>query len=551
MKWLAKGSKPPPPVPPLTLSRRTLLEGGAALAGLAVAGGALAPVAAASATRTGARGDRARRAFRARVDAAKLQDRLPESSPATNGDEAGLPGWIACYSKGLPHNALGEVDAAAYKLLLRALATGEPRDFESIPLGGFVKLANPQGGLALNLIGPDPARLALAPPPRFASPEQAAELVELYWQALLRDVAFADYDGHPLARRAAEDLSRLPGFKGPRGEGGKVTPGTLFRGAGSANLTGPYVSQFLYKDVFLPPMWVPQRVRTTVPGLDYLTGHGDWLACQNGAIGGVNRFDEHPRHIRNGRDLGEFVHRDFSFQAALDACLVLLKIGAPSNGGNPYKHSRTQSGFATFGPPYLFYVLAVVTQVALTTCWYQKWCVHRRLRPEEYAGRVEVARAGGARYPIPAEVLASAALAETLDRHASALLPAAYPEGCPTHPSYPAAHAVIAGAGVTVLKAFFDASYLVPNPVVPAPDGLALQPFSGLPLTVGGELDKLAWNIGMGRDFAGIHWRSDVEQGLLLGEQGAMAVLRELRLTGNELFSGWSLRRLDGQRVTL
>jgi hypothetical protein len=564
-----------------SLSRRTLLERSAALAGLAFAGGALTPGSAASplaspslpaalvsspagqrpphasAARTGARGDRARRAFKVRVAAAKLQDRLPDSSPATNGDEAAHPGWIACYSKGLPHDSLGNVDAAAYSLLLRALRTGEPRDFESIPLGGFVKLANPQGGLAFNLIGPDPARLAAPPPPRFASAEQAAELVELYWQALLRDVAFADYDAHPLARRAAEDLSRLPDFKGPRAEGAegrkgsRVTPGTLFRGTGSGNLAGPYVSQFLYKDLFLPPMWVPQRVRTTVAGVDYLTSRGDWLACQNGAIAGVNRFDDHPRHIRNGRDLGEFVHRDFSFQAALDACLVLLKIGAPSNGGNPYKHSRTQSGFATFGPPYLFYVLAVVTQVALTTSWYQKWCVHRRLRPEEYAGRVEVARSGGARYPIPAEVAASAAFAETVDRHASALLPAAYPEGCPTHPSYPAAHAVIAGAGVTVLKAFFDASYLLPNPVVPTPDGLALQPWSGPPLTVGGELDKLAWNIGIGRDFAGIHWRSDVEAGLELGERGAMDVLRELRLTGNELFSGWSLRLLDGQRVTL
>ncbi len=104
---------------------------------------------------------------------------------------------------------------------------------------------------------------------------------------------------------------------------------------------------------------------------------------------------------------------------------------------------------------------------------------------------------------------------------------------------------------MTVLKAFFDASHLVPAPVVPTPDGLALQPWNGPPLTVGGELDKLAWNIGMGRDFAGIHWRSDIEAGLELGERGAMAVLRELRLTGNEVFSGWSFRRLDGQRVTL
>jgi membrane-associated phospholipid phosphatase len=330
-----------------------------------------------------------------------------------------------------------------------------------------------------------------------------------------------------------------------------VAPATLFRGTGAANLAGPYVSQFLYKDIFLPPMWVPQRVRTAVPGVDYLVKESDWLAVQNGAIAGVNRFDEHPRHLCNGRDLGEFVHRDFSYQGALDACLILQKIGAPANGGNPYKHSRTQSGFTTFGAPYLFYLLAVVTQVALTTAWYQKWCVHRRLRPEEYAGRVEVHRAGRARFAIPEEVLASAALAELTSLHGSALLPQAYPEGCPTHPSYPAAHAVIAGAGVTVLKAFFDESYLMPNPVVPAPDGLSLRPYAGPPLPIGGELDKLAWNIAMGRNFAGIHWRSDAAGGLELGERVAVAVLREMKLTGNELFAGFSLRGFDGARATI
>jgi hypothetical protein len=33
-------------------------------------------------------------------------------------------------------------------------------------------------------------------------------------------------------------------------------------------------------------------------------------------------------------------------------------------------------------------------------------------------------------------------------------------------------------------------------------------------LTVGGELDKLAGNVSYGRNFAGIHWRSDASAGL-------------------------------------
>jgi membrane-associated phospholipid phosphatase len=539
------------------LSRRGLLEGGAALAGLALGGGGLAGASPAGQALPGpvpsgaGMSMRARRAAEVRAAAAALESELPEVPHLTNGDEAALPGMIACYSKGLPHNPLGEVDGAAYALLLRALASGKATDFEAIPLGGFVKLANPQGGLACNLVGPDPARVKLAPPPRFASAEQGAELVELYWQALLRDVPFADYESHPLARRAADDISQIHEHKGPRGDGGRVTPATLFRGGGSACSTGPYLSQFLYKEIFLPPMRVAQKQRTAAPGLDYMMAHDAWLACQNGAIGGVNRFDEQPRHIRNGRDLGEFVHRDFSYQAALDAALVLVKMGAPANGGNPYMHSRTQTGFATFGAPYLFYLLAIVTQVALTAAWYQKWYVHRRLRPEEYAGRVEMRRTGRARYPVAGEILASEAMAEVTRRHASALLPQAYPEGCPTHPSYPAAHAVIAAAGTTVLKAFFDASHPVSDPVLPAPDGLALQPYVGPPLAVGSELDKLAWNIGMGRNFAGIHWRSDVAAGLEMGEAVALAVLRETKLTGNELFAGFSLRRFDGARVTI
>jgi hypothetical protein len=543
--------------PAMRLSRRRLLEAGAALAGLRLAGEALGAVTVAgksSVSDAPAGADasvaaRERRAFDARVAAAHLGQGERAARHVGNGDEAELAGGIACFSKGLPHNSLGEVDAAAYGLLLQALRSGRPADFERIPLGGFVKLANPQGALALNLIGPDPAGVELVAPPRFASREQGGELVELYWQALLRDVPFADYENHPLAMQAAEDLSARRSFLGPRAAA--VTPATLFRGTDSGSLQGPYLSQFLFKDVFLPPIWVAQKVRTAVPGIDYLGKHEEWLAVQNGALVGVLRFDSHPLYLRNGRDLGEYVHRDFSYEAALNACLILQKIGAPPSGGNPYKHSRTQSGFTTFGAPYLFYLLAVVTQVALTVAWYQKWCVHRRLRPEEYAGRVEVHRTRLARYPIPEEVLASEGMDQVVRKTGTALLPQAYPEGCPIHPSYPAAHAVIAGAGVTVLKAFYDDSYVVPSPVVPTAEGLAVLPYKGPPLTIGGELDKLAWNIGMGRNFAGIHWRSDLAAGLELGERLAIAVLREMKLTGNELFAGFSLRRFGGGRSTI
>jgi hypothetical protein len=61
------------------------------------------------------------------------------------------------------------------------------------------------------------------------------------------------------------------------------------------------------------------------PGSDHLTSYPAWLAVQNGQpTDATARFDPTPRFIRNGRDLGEWSHRDFSYQGPLVACVILL-----------------------------------------------------------------------------------------------------------------------------------------------------------------------------------------------------------------------------------
>lgn len=102
-----------------------------------------------------------------------------------------------------------------------------------------------------------------------------------------------------------------------------------------------------------------------------------------------------------------------------------------------------------------------------------------------------------------------------------------------------------------MLKAFFDESLPIEEPVVARPDGLTLTPYSGPILTVGGELNKLASNVAMGRASAGIHWRSDNVAGIALGEQVALDLLRELRACWPEPFPGFSLTRFDGTRVVV
>src|SRR5258705_4787428 len=97
----------------------------------------------------------------------------------------------------------------------------------------------------------------------------------------------------------------------------------------------------------------------------------------------------------------------------------------------------------------------------------------------------------------------------------NALLPMAFPEGSPTHPAYGGGHATVAGACVTILKAWFDESFVIPDPVVPNHQGTALVAYTGpdaRSLTVGGELNKVAANIAIRRNIAGIHCRTDSNQ---------------------------------------
>jgi hypothetical protein len=105
-----------------------------------------------------------------------------------------------------------------------------------------------------------------------------------------------------------------------------------------------------------------------------------------------------------------------------------------------------------------------------------------------------------------------------------------------------------------MLKALFDDSFVIPDPVTLGSDGVSVIPYTGADagqLTVGGELNKLAANVAIGRNFAGIHYRSDYEQSLTLGERVAITALRDRKLTFNEDFGGFAFTRFDGTRITI
>lgn len=366
-------------------------------------------------------------------------------------------------------------------------------------------------------------------------------------------------------------------------------------------------ANFDAEDGFIPygAQTIDQRVITHKNCLDHMTDWTSWLDVQNGGdLKAGNLFEEKKRFITTPRDLATYVHFDALYQSYLNACLILLAIDSPTSRGFPEKSlSGKRTAFATFGGPH---ILTLVTEVAtrcLKAVRRQKFNYHRRSRPEAMGGRLSLVCAGltdalgcsSAAFEnmyneIPDEikqaiiqhnmeqnsdpmkamrlvqcaggVLAPDGINANNFNNCNLLLPMAFPEGSPMHPAYGAGHATVAGGCITMLKAFFDMyedcdsgklrilklgdkDYFVPND-----KGNRLKNVSDVPLTIQGELDKLAANISIGRNMAGVHYYSDYYDSLRMGERVAVGILLEQCPTyGDEV--EMTFDSFDGDRINI
>lgn len=391
--------------------------------------------------------------------------------------------------------------------------------------------------------------------------------------ALTRDIPFPNYPTDPTIADACADLSNLPGYKGPK-DGGVVTPQVLFRWQAPGVLDGPMTSQFLLRNWVFDGVTVTGRVNTAAVGGDFMTEWNEFLAVQNGGGGNATPpLDAVLRFPRSGRDLAMVAAFDKIYTAYLKACHILLQFpvnfatGAFLDAAWPYKPGGKMAGFGTFGLAWLIENVASVGKGERHT-WYQKWNVHRTVRPEAYGGLVHKAVAEGFSLPIHSDLTDVSTVlprvfaanqarnaARGLGAVGTYLLSQHLRLGCPTHPSYPAGHAFSAGACVTFLKAVVDEAAILPGPVKPSADGTTTSAYvvgvDGPALTVGGELNKLAHNLSFGRDMSGIHWRSDDVAGLRQGEEVAIRYLREQKATYAEPFTGFSLTKFDGTTIII
>ncbi|MGC1307353.1 MAG: vanadium-dependent haloperoxidase [Phormidesmis sp.] len=543
----------------------------------------------------------------------------------SNPDRGTRSSHLANYTKGLPHDETDGLicNPADYQKFVRGIDSGDMRDFQDTPLGPkgtpqrlavgekiewksqytqqqdvSVRAWESAGaGLVFDLEGPDGQSITMPPAPVLDSDEFIAEVAEVYEMALLRDVPFAEFGSHPEVAAAVERLNNLAWFQNtplPLTDAararrrGPLNTQNAFRGTAFGDTSGPYLSQFLSRGtpelgndkdgvldglVAYGAMVFDNKVRTATPNKDYMTTWQWWLDVQNGAD--LRRKETYEdgdhkyRFITTPRDLATYVHYDALYQAYFNACLSMMAMGVPFDPGIPFQANDTldhQQGFAHFGGPHILSLVTEVATRALKAVRYQKFNVHRRLRPEAIAGRIHQWRntQPGSLAPVSAlsdkisdtlhkvarhnkvqneQYLASLGHSchetqQEFEQENVYLLPMAFAEGSPMHPAYGAGHATVAGACVTILKAFFDHGHVLPQPYVITRTGTQLESVDhSLALTVEGELNKLAANISVGRNWGGVHYFTDYYESARLGEQIALGILEEQKLTYGENFS--------------
>lgn len=662
--------------------------------------------------------NRGRLPYDLRKEIAEISANLPQASNPNNGEEGTYPNYPyqANYSKGLEKDLSGgrsDPLATSYRdyiTILDEARRNVSSRFSQIRLGGNQssppncacqdnrparKQTNPQAGLAADLQGTDPQAVntvglffnpseSIRPAPRIdqnasgtrtKAHENAAEMIELYWMSLLRDLPFKSYytpnstlPGKPAAypnvtpKMAADDLNVLRSFfaeKYPTDSSGNVTSNTIFRGSAFGDNVGPFLSQYLLRgntvrclrgqtilqrpeDGIIPQGRQPisQRQTPIYGFVDFLRNVCQWRCEEQGVVDSTGLdpviCDDKGTFIFNLRQLANWVHVDTTIQHFRNAALLMLnenpldgvgplltqrafdsfntntaemRIPFPFDPGLPYSagmpDAANQTGFVTFGPLHPLTLIQEAAIRALKAAWFHKWFVHRRARPEEFAGLVHYQKmhenGGGVRpagpYPcldplildlrVGSTALPNNVLQLVFDRNkltdsfagqtvqgeanGSYLLPQVYPEGSPTHPAYPSGHATVSGACATILKALFDESVTMTDPTNQIPtdpskmpaafiakeDGSKLEvaPGQGNPtdfkLTVEGELNKLASNISIGRNAAGVHWRSDATQGMELGEAVAARLLIDQAYTFHEPFSLSFRRFFRNHRVRI
>ena len=427
------------------------------------------------------------------------------------------------------------------------------------------KLEDPVGGLGFEPITKHHSLIKINQTNSLNSEKGAMEMTEVYCMSLARDIKISDLNSstdpnniilYPNGCSGSMNtngsitvmniLNHMNFFNSstniipnwPLNSNGLTDMGLLFRGNSPDEDKGQYISQFLIQDINFSNGTFEQKYSPECDTIGSVTESG-YLSIQNGE-NNLSNTRLSSRRITTLRDLGSLVHSDPAYGLYFNAALLASKAGlnALKNGGNG-------SNFLDTGGPDYLTAIGSVTRAALRTAWVTKWVNCLKIRPENAAARIVAYE----KNQLP-EIKTwydyfEKDLLETVKKWNNGLtntsnnlpfLPLIYKEGSPTHPSYPAGHATVSGACVTIIKAFIKThenkiaitwNSVFGNPKqVDNNDNLVDVSPSGE--TIVGELNKLASNGALGRNIAGVHYRSDGEDGIKMGEEVAISYLKEM-----------------------
>lgn len=514
--------------------------------------------------------------------------------------------YVGSFHKGLQHDSNGLlVSTAEYEKMRNSIIYNDQKTLATVKLadGAVGKLVNPLASNATILAGIPQSGIKQMCIPTLSSDSGATEMVELYSKSIVRDIDFSTFDTDPIIAKIldTEHMNKpdvLANFKFYSPVNQPFNTKTLFRGISAEEHFGPYVSQFLFLDV---PMGAtslrqtyisPKSVADANSRVEWGVDRSELVFIQNtqlnnpGLPGPTDLSSFEKKYLHSGRSLAEAVHSDPAYQFFYQASLIMAGLGIRPNPGLP--SYPNQAPFITGGGgPNVQCCVAEATSLALKHSWFWKWTVSRRERPEAQSILIDIVKNNpeeNKKYDISDVILNNAILFDVKNYNGSApynkldsyTLSTTYREGSPLHPAWPSGHATIAGAGVTVLKIFFDGSTKwkalpavmsgklssgVSGPVEADPANLfntlkTYEQSDAAEMTVNGELDKLASNVGIGRNWAGIHYRSDAIGGMLLGEEIAIKYMEDV-LSGtveNNLDGSMpkiSIKKFDGSIYTL
>jgi hypothetical protein len=519
----------------------------------------------------------------------------------TYKDENGVVYYPWMFSKTMSHNPTtgfplkSDVDA-----LLKAIRSGSKEDILAIIQheDSVRKFENPFASLSHQLIGTDSSVPALKTKDSTMyridgdDTKLLFEMCEVYAMSILRDTPFHVFkecdelneeeykDSHKEIMNIVKALNKFKSDDITSTQTDvEVTVSNLFRGLGGGEYIGPYISQFLLLPFKYGNLDVEQNYTYNIHDPSKTRTVDEWHNIQNGLSTDLLQEEQMlaKAYVYSARVLGTNVHKDPLYQFYYNAAQIALQNGVSLESETDLPMKSKNSTWTSGGGPSIFTNIAGVCEGALRVAWYQKYNVTMRVRPEVLAHRLKLAIESTLDVPGFDKIRSQYKITDpnltgfkeiydiNSEKFKSELLNLQYPEGSPTHPSYPAGHACVAGAACTILKAMFKIhnmnheQMLWPDiDVKHSIDGTQLDNYTGTDrgsLTIVGEFNKLASNASLGRDWAGVHYRSDGDCGLKLGENYAISYLVDKALEYHEshvgLFKGWTLEKFDGTMIKI